>query len=158
NSGIVLGRLPGAGDWKAHAALLPLAFLGGLSIPVLIEMGEGMFHWRGLSKHAMAVLSLSAALYLVGLIVLFPFRAAAGDEATRVALSAALSLAARSAGLPFAAVGSLSRVAQWLLIVFMLIGVAPAGTGGGVKVTSLFHLWRGTRRALRGERGLRITG
>jgi Trk-type K+ transport system membrane component len=27
-----------------------------------------------------------------------------------------------------------------------------------LKVTSLFHLWRGTRRALRRENGLRITG
>jgi trk system potassium uptake protein TrkH len=158
NSGIVLGRLPGAGDWKAHAALLPLAFLGGLSIPVLIEIGDGLFHWRGLSKHAMTVLSLSAALYLVGVILLFPFGATVGDGTNRMALSSALSLDARTAGLPFAAVGSFSRIAQWLMIVLMLIGAAPGGTGGGMKVTSLFHLWRGTRRALRRESGLRITG
>jgi trk system potassium uptake protein TrkH len=49
-------------------------------------------------------------------------------------------------------------VAQWLLIGLMLIGAAPAGSGGGMKVTSLFHLWRGTRRALNREGGLRITG
>jgi trk system potassium uptake protein TrkH len=158
NSGIVLGRLPGAGDWKSHAALLPLAFLGGLSIPVLMEMADGLFHWRGLSKHAMTVLSLSAVLYLIGVIVLFPFGATVTDDTNRVALSSALSLDARTAGFPLAAVGSLSRVAQWLLIGLMLIGAAPAGSGGGMKVTSLFHLWRGTRRALNREGGLRITG
>jgi Trk-type K+ transport system membrane component len=40
----------------------------------------------------------------------------------------------------------------------MLIGAAPGGSGGGMKVTALFHLFRGVRRSLRREVGLRITG
>ena len=40
----------------------------------------------------------------------------------------------------------------------MLIGAAPGSAAGGMRVTSLFHLVRGTRRALNRERGLRITG
>jgi hypothetical protein len=56
----------------------------------------------------MTVLSLSAALYLVGVILLLPFGATVGDDTNRVALSSSLSLDARTAGLPFAAVGSFS--------------------------------------------------
>ena len=157
NSGLHLGRLPGAADWRTHASLLPLIFLGGLSIPVLMELGDSIFRRRRLSTHTLTVLSLSAALYLAGLILLFPWSGGV-DGTTRVATASALSLDARTCGLSFVTIGSLPRATQWLLIVFMMIGAAPAGTAGGMKVTALFHLGRGTRRALARERGLRITG
>jgi trk system potassium uptake protein TrkH len=55
-------------------------------------------------------------------------------------------------------IGGMSRTAQWLLIVQMLIGAAPGGAGGGMKVTALFHFARGARRALHRHGGLRVTG
>ena len=78
---------------------------------------------------------------------------------TALAAGSALSIdsrTCRSAALRRSA--ALPRVGQWMLIVLMLIGAAPGGAGGGMKVTALFHLFRGTRRALRQQPGLRITG
>jgi trk system potassium uptake protein TrkH len=39
----------------------------------------------------------------------------------------------------------------WIIIGLMLIGAAPAGTGGGIKVTTLSVLSSGTRDTLGGE-------
>jgi trk system potassium uptake protein TrkH len=150
--------LPSAADGKTHIALLPLAFLGGLSIPVVMELADALFQWRPISKHAITVLALCGVLYLFGLLAMFPFSAEVNDSTSRLALASTLSLDGRSAGFPFVAIGSFSRVSQWLLIVLMLIGAAPGGTAGGMKVTSLFHAWRGTRNALSRQAAMRITG
>src|SRR5205814_1612089 len=38
NSGLYMGTLPGVGDWRTHVMLLPLAALGGIGVPVLIDL------------------------------------------------------------------------------------------------------------------------
>jgi trk system potassium uptake protein len=156
NSGLYLGRLPAIGEWRTHAALMPLAFLGGLSIPVLLEVTDLVFQRRPLSLHSRVVLGISAALYLLGLALLSPWGRMMFS--TAVTAGSALSIDSRSAGLPLLSPSLLPRASQWVLIVLMLIGAAPGSAAGGMKVTSLFHLVRGTRRALNRERGLRITG
>ncbi|MEA2708714.1 MAG: trk/ktr system potassium uptake protein [Phycisphaerales bacterium] len=156
NSGLYLGRLPGVAEWRTHAALMPLAFLGGLSIPVLLEIADLVFHRRPLSLHSRVVLTISAALYLVGLFFLSPWNRT--SIAASLAAGSSLSIDSRSAGLPLMPIGALPRAGQWMLIVLMLIGGAPGSAAGGIKVTSLFHLVRGTQRSLRREGGLRITG
>ena len=156
NSGLYLGRLPNVLEWRTHLALMPLVFLGGLSIPVLLELADLIFQRRPMSLHTRTVLAASAALYLFGLILLSPWTRA--DATTALATGSALALDARSGGLPLISLGGLPRFAHWTLIVLMLIGAAPGGAGGGMKVTALFHLFRGTRRALARQVGLRITG
>lgn len=161
NSGLVLGRIPFAVEWRTHAALIPLALLGGLSIPVLMEAGDAIFTRRKLTTHSRVALSLTAAMYLLGLICLIPWSAIlarGGDPTPAIVAASALSIDARTAGFPMTTIGGMTRIAQWLLIVLMLIGAAPGGAGGGMKVTALFHFARGTRRALHREPGLRITG
>jgi trk system potassium uptake protein TrkH len=131
--------------------------LGGFSIPVILELFDVLFRRRGLSRHTLVVLSFTAAIYLIGVIALLPWHWSA-DVATKLGSASTLSLDSRTAGLPFVTISALSRPAQWVLIVLMLIGASPAGAGGGMKVTALFHLYRGTRSALNQERALRITG
>jgi Trk-type K+ transport system membrane component len=75
-----------------------------------------------------------------------------------MASGSVLSINGRTAGLPIVSTATLPRVSQWLLIALMSLGAAPAGAAGGMKLTALFHAWRGSRRALCAERGLRITG
>jgi trk system potassium uptake protein TrkH len=159
NSGVFLGRLPAAGDWRTHAALMPLALLGGLSIPVLMELADAIFTRRKLTTHTSVVLVLTAGAYLAGLLMLLSWKTVTtGDAGSAVATASALSIDSRTAGLPLTTISAMSRTAQWLLIVLMLIGAAPGGAGGGMKVTAVFHFFRGARRALRREPGLRVTG
>ena len=162
NAGVFLGNLPGVTEARTHVALLPLAALGGLGIPVILELTDAAFGRRALSKHSRIVLALLAGTYIFGVLALSPwkleenYRPENGTET--IATGSALSIDSRTCGLPLATIGSLSRPAQWVLIVMMMIGAAPAGTAGGMKVTAMFHGWRGTRRALRREGGMRITG
>src|SRR5687768_6963536 len=130
NSGLYLGRLPGIAEWRTHAALMPLAFLGALSIPVVLELSDLMFLRRPLSLHSRTVLAITAALYLIGLIFLSPWGRT--NISTALASGSALSIDSRSAGLPLYSLGSLPRVGQWVLIVLMLIGAAPGSAGGGM--------------------------
>src|SRR5688500_12657984 len=51
NSGLYLGRLPNVAEWRTHLALMPLAFLGGLSIPVLLEITDLVFQRRRSEEH-----------------------------------------------------------------------------------------------------------
>ena len=158
NSGLYTGRLPGGMDWRTHAALLPLMVLGGLGVPVLMELTDCVFRRKPMSKHSQVVLTLSAGVYLLGLLLLTRWSMHFSDLPRAMASGSALSVDARTTGLPIVSMTSVTRVAQWLLIVFMSIGAAPAGTAGGFKVTALYHAWRGTTRALHGERGSRVSG
>jgi Trk-type K+ transport system membrane component len=85
-------------------------------------------------------------LYLVGLIFLSPV--SRQEIPTALGIGSALALDSRSAGLPLASLGAIPRYSHWMLIALMLIGAAPGSAGGGIKLTSIFHLWRGSNRAL----------
>ncbi len=162
NSGLYLGKLPGVTDWRTHLPLLPLALVGGLSIPVLQELVDFVFRRQKLSKHSVIVLTWLAGIYLFGVLVLSPWglRGSDGglDWKTTLATGSTLSINSRSCGLPLTSPAVVSRAAQWILIVLMSIGAAPGGTAGGLGVTTLYQAWRAIRRSLRQETGVRIGG
>src|SRR5687767_7839026 len=56
NSGLYAGALPGVTDWRTHLILLPLAFLGALGLPVLMELFDRITGARQLSPHSRKVL------------------------------------------------------------------------------------------------------
>jgi trk system potassium uptake protein TrkH len=159
NSGLYVGRLSGASTVRGQAVLLPLAFLGGLGLPVLMEAFDRLTgSRRRLSTHARVVFATSALLYFAGTAAFFLMlasrRAPPGwpyESGWREALAAASATAinARGAGLPFEFASSFPRAMQWLLIVLMAVGANPAGTGGGVKATTVAQLIAGVRDALR---------
>jgi Trk-type K+ transport system membrane component len=182
NSGITWGPLPRSDGWAAHACLFPLAFIGGLGLPVLLDCFDRIVgRTRELLPHTRAVLLLAIGLYVGGTLLLLASnkdfwtrltsvlspRLPGGAEAygtwaaeqwrtirSLVVDSAAFSADSRSAGFAMAntSVGMLPRAAQWIVLLLMAIGAAPASTGGGIKTTTLWALWRGLRQGLRGER------
>ena len=160
NSGLYVGRLSAPASVRAQAVLLPLAFVGGLGLPVLMELFDRITGGaRRLSTHAWAVLTSSAVLYLgatLAFALLLAPRGLAGAQASNdawreaVASASAAAVNARGTGLPFEFASSYPRAMQWLLIVLMAVGANPAGTGGGIKATTVAQLVGGTRAALRG--------
>jgi trk system potassium uptake protein TrkH len=138
-----------------HLVLLPLAVLGGLGLPVLMDLTAVIVLRRPASRHSRAVVAWSAGVYLASVaifILLMP-----GTFRDRLTLASFASIDARTLGLPLP-FADLSRIVQWLLMGLMIIGAAPAGTGGGVKITVLPHLFAGVRSALRGRAVDRIFG
>ncbi|HXE55376.1 MAG TPA: potassium transporter TrkG [Tepidisphaeraceae bacterium] len=164
NSGLWLGQTPAADAASSFLVLLPLAVLGGLGLPVLIELHDRIFGGPPLSRHSRVVLKWTGLVYLIGLVVLVlaqtPAAMGGGWTAWKSTIGSC-SIAAvntRTAGMPFQSPAAFTVSAQWLLMVLMVIGAASAGTAGGVKFTSIWQLVRGIVEILRGRTAQRAAG
>ncbi|HEY1685962.1 MAG TPA: potassium transporter TrkG [Tepidisphaeraceae bacterium] len=158
NCGLFTGTLPGMHDWQTQVIIFPLAIAGSLGLPVLMELMAWTTRRGGaLSRQTMTVLTWYAGVYVVIAALIFVFSMAASSIAGNDfsgALSAAsgISVNSRTLGLPLFAMGSLSRAVQWIVILAMAIGGAPASTGGGMKVTAVAEIFRGIRQTLSGQK------
>jgi trk system potassium uptake protein TrkH len=160
NSGLHFGDLPSVYSWQAQGVVGPLAVLGGLGLPVVMEVFDRvMGKRRELSFYSRTVLGMTGGIYVVA-VGMFFWVMMSGGGAWRGALASASMAAidARTCGLGYVVGNAVPRAMQWMLIAVMIIGAGSGGTGGGVKVTTVAELWRGVRRALRGEMPGRIFG
>lgn len=176
NSGAVITakdhRFPPFNSGLTQLVLLPLSVFGGLGLPVLMEL---YFRLAGeiprLSRHSLTVLGLTAGVYLAATLLLFisarMHSAAASDTSEAPSMTihpnydgswrgsflaaSTTALNTRTAGLPFDILDYFPEPAQWLLVLLMMIGASPAGTGGGLKITTLYLLFIGFRNVLRGQ-------
>ena len=157
NSGLWLGPAPATTDASTFLVLLPLVVLGGLGLPVLIEMSDVLFGGPPPSKHSRTVLKLAAMAYLCGFTALVlaqaPVAWGGGAFAWRntIASCSVAAINTRSAGLPFQSPAVFTVAGQWLLMALMLIGGAPAGAASGLKTTTLWQLAGGVRDVLCGR-------
>ena len=166
NSGLYIGVLPALTSWQTHLILLPLAVIGGLGLPALMELHEWILHRRVLSFYGRTVLWLTAALYLGGFLLLLVLRwlseptlpADSTDAARFVASASVASINGRTLGLPFEFAQDFPRAVRWGVVLLMIIGGNPASTAGGLKGTTLFAIVRGTRRLFIGEAPDRVMG
>jgi trk system potassium uptake protein TrkH len=151
--------MPDADDARTVIGLMPLAILGAIGLPVLIELFNWIFRGLTMSKHSQVVLAATSAMFLLGLIGCYLFLRDANVE-PRPALASALigSVNSRTAGLPIEYVYDYPRAMQWLLVGLMFIGGAPASTAGGLKLTTLVVLLIGMRRTLRNDSSGRAFG
>jgi Trk-type K+ transport system membrane component len=157
NSGIHFGAVPGVTSAPTHLVLLPLAILGGLGSPVLIELVALLRMKGGLSEYSKTVLAMTAWVYLVIFLLIAAMQfveaeSFAGKLLKIFASSSTLSIDSRTAGLPIdgAQPADLPRSAQWLLLVPMMLGGWAAGTAGGIKINTFVGLSRGISQGLRG--------
>jgi trk system potassium uptake protein TrkH len=156
NCGIVIGQVTSRDDLRLHVVILPLAVIGGLGLPVLMELFDWLRLRRRPSVHARVVLAMTATVYLAGLLLLVwlnwtPTRAALRDGSTT-------SLNARTLGWPVESPATWPRASVWVVMLLMAIGAGPAGTGGGLKTTTAYELVRGAYRALRARPVSRVFG
>ncbi len=169
NCGLYIGVPPSAASAYTHLFLIPLSVLGGLGLTVILEIGDTLTRRRPLallSIHARRVLTMTAGLYLIGmamgvLLQLLDMNALGlhKDESYFHALgrlwplilsnASITSLNARSAGLNILPIYGLPRSMTFFTMLLMFIGASPAGTGGGLKTTTLHQLLSAPRRALR---------
>src|SRR5207302_1912755 len=120
--------------------------------PVLMDLFDAARGKRRSSNHTLAVMKLSAVIYLLGVAILFVLRWPADATTARsvLASSSEAAINTRSAGLPIEFAADFPRYLQWVLIGLMAIGPAPGGAGAGLKVTTTGKLFAGVRDALVG--------
>jgi trk system potassium uptake protein TrkH len=165
NSGMAAGKPFDVVAWQTHAIVLPMLFLGGLGITVLLELYDWLVHGARLSTHTRTVLAWALGLYAIAVVFLFVLRCIASgiptdatSFAARLASCSVLAINSRTGGIPFEYAHEYARPVQWTILLLMLIGGAPAGTAGGLKTTTLAVLVSGSRRLLRGDNPGRILG
>jgi len=148
HSGLVIGAVPSATDWRTHIVLLPLAMLGGLGLPVLLCIAAAIRRRAGLHPYARFTLIAWAASYVVGLIAL-TFLSGGSDWQEKVGAASAQAINSRTVGLPLP-IGD-ARPVHWILIVLMAVGGVSGAAAGGIKLTTVTRIWSGVRAALRGD-------
>jgi trk system potassium uptake protein TrkH len=140
-----------------HAIILPLSILGGLGLPVLMELWCAIVFRAKLSVHSKTVLAASAWLYVIGLVLVLvlsfngPGLPTWTNIRNQIPTSSVLSVESRTGGLAIAAIKDVPLPATWILVVLMMIGASPAGTGSGLKTTTIAELILGVRKLLRGQ-------
>lgn len=151
-SGLLLGNPPRVSNPWLHVSWLPLALLGSLGIPTLMELWRRLTRRAPLSRYSRLVLVLVAGGYLAGLLMLLatstthhaPWR-------ETLANASACSVTARMPGTPFTSPAEWSRPTQWVVIGLMLVGGIPASGAGGLSLITLAVIWKGLQRSFRNE-------
>lgn len=166
NCGLTLGPAPGLMDWRTQLILLPLAVGGGLGLPVLMQTAGWLGGRNRLDGQTRTVWAWTAGMYLLGVALFAGVRyldpagwsGTAGLGAALGAASAA-SLDTRTFGLPLSFAAMFPAVSlQWIAMPLMAIGASSAGTGGGIKTTTVHVLFGGVRRAFGGRSPGRLFG
>lgn len=146
---------------------LPIAaavILGGLGFPVLMQLRREFrqpWHWSMNTKlvlWATLVLLVAGTVYITVIEWNNPDTFGALDPAGRVLAGFFQSVQTRTAGFNSVDIGAM-RDETWLgMDVLMFIGGGPAGTAGGIKVTTFAVLFFIMMTELRGEGAVNIFG
>jgi trk system potassium uptake protein TrkH len=163
NSGLWIGHPPANDAASTYLTLLPLSIIGGFGLPVMIDLHQAMLGRSELNTHSRTVLKLAAIGFLVSFALLIGAQIPAvggGWDAWRNTLASCATFAvnARSAGIPFESPAVFTAAGQWMLMLIMIAGAGPAGTAGGLRLTTFWHLITGTRDALAGRAVRRSAG
>lgn len=149
HGGVSFGSVPGVMAWRMHGVLVPLAVLGGLGIPVLMELSDWITRRRDrLSWHSRTVIGLAAGVYLLGMLLTVVTWGATGTEMGWGELLGSASVGTvmgGGVGLGALELYRLPDAVLWVLAAVMLVGSAPSGSGSGLRTTTLAVLVRPIR-------------
>ncbi len=118
-------------------ATCALVIFGGFGFLSLQEIWLKRFKWRKFSMHTKVVVSMTVFLIAFGTILL----KLTEDLNWMGALFHSVS--ARTAGFSTKSLGSFSDAGLTAMMALKFIGASPGSTGGGVKTTTIFVLFKG---------------
>lgn len=140
------------------SALIVLGSLGFFTVYEIVRS------WRSrlpLSVHSKLALTVSAALILLGALLIWmleAYRALAGMGLGEKVLAALFQSVTRTAGFTTVDVGLLSPGTLFLLILLMFVGGSPGSCAGGVKTTTVGVLALAVLTRLRGRVHVNLFG
>jgi trk system potassium uptake protein TrkH len=146
---------------------LPLAvaiILGGLGFPVIMQLRKELrspLHWSmntNIVVWATAVLLVAGTVYICFVEWNNPATLGSMDVGSRILSGFFHSVQARTAGFNAVDIGQMHNETWLGLDILMFIGGGPAGTAGGIKVTTFAVLFFIIYTELRGETAVNIFG
>ncbi len=155
--------------WQVYAVICPLMILGGLGFGVLYDLAgisadrikrffKKLFSKRyrfsmeapkRMELQTKIVLSVSAALIVLGTLGILFFERYSSDGTTGITGAFFQSITARTTGFNTVDTSALSAQSKLILILLMFIGGSPGSTAGGIKTVTLAVLIMTVVAALR---------
>lgn len=142
NSGFdILGNFQSLASYKNNVYLnvvtCMLIILGGIGFFVIKDIKTNKFKWKSLSMHSKVVIWVSVILIIFGAVMI--------KLTNNITWLGALfnSVSARTAGFSTFDLSNFSNAGIIVMIVLMFIGASPGSTGGGIKTTTVFVLFKG---------------
>lgn len=128
-------------DPLVNFVVMFLIVSGGIGFIVLSDLVEYRKN-RRLSLHSKIVLSMTAALILIGALVIFVFEftnpktLGSLNWGGKVLASFFQSVTPRTAGANTIDLAGMRQASQFFMVILMFIGASPGSTGGGIKTTT----------------------
>jgi Trk-type K+ transport system membrane component len=151
-------------DYYLQSITMFLIFLGGIGFITMHEiftLPKGTkSHWGKLQITSKVVLRLSLVFILFGAISFFILEynnANAGSSMTdRIYTALFTSISSRTAGFNIVDIQTLNMSTRLIILLLMLIGAAPGSTGGGIKLTTVYILFKSAIATVSGKRQVTI--
>ena len=140
-----------------------LVIAGGLGFPVLRNLINRRQNGR-LTLHSKVVIRTSIVLLALGFGLVLalewgnPATIGALPEHGKVLAAWFTSVTPRTAGFNTLPTAMLTNTTLLVLMVFMLIGASPGGTGGGIKTTTFWMMLQSVFTTIRGRREITSNG
>jgi len=149
-----------AGNFWLNAIIAALSYLGAMGFIVCLDVyrvvrGKS----AGMTLTSKIILTATLWMAVIGTGLLFIDEPSIRDLSPENRLLAAFfqcMSAMTTVGFNSISIAGLSKASVLLLVVLMVIGSSPSGTGGGVKVTTISAMMGVMRSAIRGEKEVRF--
>lgn len=127
-------------NYLLQVSTMLLIVLGGLGFIVISDILENK-RWSKLSIHSKIVLIMTAVLIVVGALSL-KFSEGIFNESFSWFDALFQSITLRTAGFSTLSLGSVNLLSIFIMMIFMFVGASPSSTGGGIKTTTLFVMFK----------------
>jgi potassium uptake TrkH family protein len=144
-------------DWLVLVPIMIGIVIGGLGFPVLVDLRRVGWGWRRLTLHSKVTLSATAALLVIGVVLLSalewrnPSTLGPMSLPDKVLNGTFASVTPRTAGFNSIDVSAMEPQSQLATIGLMFVGAGSAGTSGGIKVSTFAILALVIWSQLRGD-------
>lgn len=146
---------PFAGDWIVNLTIAVLCYLGAIGFIVVQDVWYSLrLRERMLTFTSKVILTMSLAIFLAATLAVFfldpSVRGMPADDRLLASAFQAMT-ASTTAGFNTIPIAQMGLPALLVILAVMLVGASPAGTGGGIKTTSVSALLANLTSVLRGR-------
>jgi potassium uptake TrkH family protein len=144
-------------DWLILVPIMAGIIIGGLGFPVLVDLRRVRGRWHHLTLHSKVTLATTAALLVLGVVLLSalewrnPATLGPMPLSDKVLNGSFAAVTPRTAGFNSIDIAGMEPESQLATIGLMFIGAGSAGTSGGIKVTTFAILAMVIWSQLRGD-------
>ena len=151
-----------ASDTGVNVVVAALAYLGAVGFIVAVDLWRVVTGaQRRLTTTSQIILRLTALLTVAGTVAIFLTEPAEIAPTPALRWQAAFfqaMTAMTTVGFNTVPIGGLGMASLFVVLLLMVVGASPSGTGGGVKTTTLSAVYAVARSVLRGEEAVTYRG